>query len=193
MLRDKALLYIRDQDEMEGTLKMSYTITEQRRLTMIERIGEAVDLIDNQAFLPFYRSVQIKLEKLGRADEWGKMIARATAEGIENPKKYFARLCKMVKDDTYIFVDKVVETVKIAGAQALELSDRLVKFGFGKYQKYYVRKAKEFIDKNSMAGFIELLEFAERKGISQKYMAKALINGKRPTAYYKENVLGVTK
>lgn len=172
---------------------MSYTITEQRRLTMISRIGEAVDLIDNQAFLPFYRSVQIKLEKLGRADEWGKMIARATAEGIENPKKYFARLCKMVKDDTYIFVDKVVETVKISGAMALELADRLVKFGFGKYQKYYVRKAKEFIDKNSMAGFIELLEYAERKKISQKYMAKALINGKRPTNYYKENILGVTQ
>jgi hypothetical protein len=170
---------------------MSYTITEQRRLTMIERIGEAVDLIDNQAFLPFYRSVQIKLEKLGRADEWGKMIAKA--KGADNAKRYFARLCKMVKDDTYIFVDKVVETVKISGALALELADRLVKFGFGKYQKYYVRKAKEFIDKNSMAGFIELLEFADRKGISQKYMAKALINGKRPANYYKENVLGVTK
>lgn len=170
---------------------MSYTITEQRRLTMIERIGEAVDLIDNQAFLPFYRSIQIKLEKKGRADEWGKMIA--TAKTKENPSRYFAKLCKMIKNDTYIFVDKVVETVKISGALALELADRLVKFGFGKYQKFYVRKAKEFIDKNSMAGFIELLEFADRKGISQKYMAKALINGKRPTAYYKENVLGVTK
>lgn len=170
---------------------MSYTITEQRRQTMIERIGEAVDLIDNQAYLPFYRSIQIKLEKLGRADEWGKMIERA--KGADNAKRYFARLCKMVKEGTYIFVDKVKETVKIAGAQALELADRLVKFGFGKYQKFYVRKAKEFIDKNSMAGFIELLEFADRKGISQKYMAKALINGKRPTTYYKENVLGVTK
>jgi len=170
---------------------MSYTITEQRRLTMISRIGEAVDLIDNQAFLPFYRSVQIKLEKLGRADEWGKMIERA--KGAENSKRYFARLCKMVKDGTYIFVDKVVETVKISGAMALELADRLVKFGFGKYQKYYVRKAKEFIDKNSMAGFIELLEYADRKKISQKYMAKALINGKRPTNYYKENILGVTQ
>lgn len=168
---------------------MSYTITEQRRQTMIERIGEAVDLIDNQAYLPFYRSIQIKLEKLGRADEWGKMIERA--KGADNAKRYFARLCKMVKEGTYIFVDKVKETVKIAGAQALELADKLVKFGFGKYQKYYVRKAKEFIDKNSMAGFVELLEYAERKGISQKYMAKALINGKRPALYYKENVLGV--
>lgn len=170
---------------------MSYTITEQRRQTMIERIGEAVELIDNMAYLPFYRSIQIKLEKMGRADEWGKMIDRA--RGKDNAKRYFASLCKMVKDGKYIFVDKVIETVKIAGNVALELSDKLVKFGFGKYQKFYVRKAKEFIDKNSMAGFVELLEYADRKGISQKYMAKALINGKRPSLYYKENVLGVTK
>lgn len=170
---------------------MSYTVNDQRKKTMIERIGEAIDLIDNQAYLPFYRSVQIKLEKMGRADEWGKMIAAAKAK--ENASRYFASLCKLVKDGKYIFVEKVKETVKIAGNVALELSDKLVKFGFGKYQKYYVRKAHEFIQKNSMAGFVELLEYAERKGISQKYMAKALINGKRPSLYYKENVLGATQ
>lgn len=168
---------------------MSYTITEQRRLTMIERLGEAVDLIDNQAFLPFYRSIQIKLEKLGRADEWGKMIA--TAKAKENSSRYFARLCKLVKEGKYIFVEKVKETVKIAGNVALDLSDKLVRFGFGQYQKFYVRKAHEFIQKNSMAGFIELLELAERKKLSQKYVAKALINGKSPSLYYKENILGV--
>ena len=165
---------------------MSYSITDQRKQTMLARIGEASDLIDDQRFLPFYRSIQIKLEKMGKADEWGKMIA--TAKEKTNASHYFAKLCKMVKDGTYRFVEKVKE---VAGSTALYLHDKLVKFGFGKYQKFYVRKAKEFIDKNSMAGFIELLEFADRKGISQKYMAKALINGKRPTLYYKENVLGV--
>lgn len=170
---------------------MSYTVNDQRKQTMIERIGEAVDLIDNQAFLPFYRSIQIKLEKRGRPDEWGKMIALAKTK--ENASRYFAKLCKMVKDGTYIFVDKVKKVAEIAKSEALHLADKLVKFEFGKYQQFYVRKAHDFIKKNSMAGFIELLEYADRKGISQKYMAKALINGKRPSLYYQENVLGVKK
>ncbi len=81
----------------------------------------------------------------------------------------------------------------MAGATSLDLHDRLVRFGFGKYQKYWVRKANEFINKNGQAGFENLLEFAERKGISQKYMAKALLNCKQPSQYYKENVLGAAK
>lgn len=165
---------------------MSYTITEQRRQTMIERIGvEAVELIDDLRFLPFYRSVQIKLEKLGKADEWGRMIE--TAKSKDNAKHYFARLCKMVKDGTYQFTEKVKA---IAKDTALYLADKLVKFGFGKYQPYYVRKAKEFIDANSMAGFVELLELADRRKLSQKYVAKALINCKSPRDYYRDNVMG---
>lgn len=165
---------------------MSYTITEQRRQTMIERLGvEAVELIDDLRFLPFYRSIQIKLEKLGKADEWGRMIE--TAKSKDNAKHYFARLCKMVKDGTYQFTEKVKE---IARDTKLYLADKLVKFGFGKYQGYYVRKAKEFIDANSMAGFVELLELADRRKLSQKYVAKALINCKSPRAYYRDNVMG---
>lgn len=171
---------------------MSYTVNDQRKQTMLARIGEAADLIDDMRFLPFYRSIQIKLEKMGKPEEWGKMIA--AAKGKEQASRYFARLCKMVKEGTYKFVTKVTEAVKEASRETkLYLHDKLVKFGFGKYQKYWVKKASEFINKNGMAGFVELLEFAERKGISQKYMAAALKNGQRPSDYYKLNVLGGTK
>jgi hypothetical protein len=68
--------------------------------------------------------------------------------------------------------------------------DKLIKFGFGKYQKYWVRKAQEFINVNGQAGFVELLEYAERKGINQKYMARALKNCKTPRQYYQQNVIG---
>jgi len=56
-----------------------------------------------------------------------------------------------------------------------------------------VQKAHEFINANSQAAFEELLEYADRKGISQKYMATALKNCKAPSAYYKENVLGAAR
>lgn len=167
---------------------MSYKVNDQRKQTMLERIGEAADLIDDQRFLPFYRSIQIKLERMGKAKEWGKMIA--TAKEKSNPARYFARLCKMIKDGTYHFVDKVKQ---VTGEAAIFLHDKLVKFGFGKYQKYWVRKAQEFINVNGQAGFIELLELADRKGLSQKYMAKALQNCKPPRRYYAENVLGASK
>lgn len=160
---------------------MSYTVTDQRKQTMLARIGDAAELIDDMRYLPFYRSIQIRLEKLGKAEEWGKMIA--TAKEKTNPARYFASLCKKVKEGKYIFVEKVKE---IAGHTALYLHDKLVKFGFGKYQKFYVRKAQEFININGQAGFVELLEYAERKGISQKYMAKALLNCKSPRQYYAE-------
>jgi len=59
---------------------MSFSITEQRQKTMLERVGDAADLIDNKAFLPFYRSVQIKLEKMGRPLEWARMIEVANTK-----------------------------------------------------------------------------------------------------------------
>lgn len=165
---------------------MHYTVNEQRRATMLERIGEAAELIDNQAYLPFYRSIQIKLEKAGKSEEWGKMIALAKTK--DNAKHYFARLCKRVKDGTYIFVTKAKKAVKeVTGHAALYLHDKLVRFNFGKYQKYWVNKAQEFIDKNGQAGFAELLELAERKNLSQKYVATALKNGQSPSNYFKLN------
>lgn len=167
---------------------MSFTVSKQRTQTMLERIGEAAELVDDQRFLPFYRGVQIRLEKMGKADEWAKMIAVAKAK--ENPSRYFATLCKMVREGTYKFVEAVKE---IAGDVALFISDKIVKFGFGKYQKYWVRKVNEFINLNSTAGFIELLELADRKGLSQKYFAKAILNGKPPRQYYTENVIGGAK
>lgn len=162
---------------------MSYSLNDQRKQTMIDRIGEAAELIDDQRYLPFYRSIQIRLEKMGKADEWARMIA--TAKEKANPNRYFAKLCKMVKDGTYHFVEKVKE---VAGATALYLHDKLVKYGFGKYQKYWVRKAQEFINVNGQAGFVELLEYADRKDISQKYMATALKNCKPPRQYYQQVV-----
>lgn len=164
---------------------MSYKVSEQRKATMLERIGAAAQLVDDQRFLPFYRSIQIKLERMGKPEEWDRMIKSALSK--EKPSHYFAKLCKMVKDGTYKFVDKVKE---ITGQTALYLHDKLVKFGFGKYQKYWVRKAHEFINVNGEAGFIELLEYAERKGISQKYMAAAIKNCKAPRKFYQENVMG---
>lgn len=167
---------------------MSYTVNAQRKQTMLDRLGEAAQLIDDQRFLPFYRSIQIKLEKSGHSDEWGKMIA--TAKEKTNPARYFAALCKAVKAGTYKFVAKVKE---ITGASALWLQDKLVKFNFGKYQKYYVRKAQEFINVNGQAGLVDLLELADSKNLSQKYVAKSLINCKSPRKYYAENVLGGAK
>lgn len=167
---------------------MSYSLNDQRKQTMLLRIGEAAELIDDQRFLPFYRSIQIKLEKMGKAEEWGKMIA--TAKEKANPSRYFAKLCKMIKNGTYHFVEKVKE---VKAEMRLYLHDKLVKYNFGKYQKYWVRKAQEFVNKNGQAGFVELLEYAERKGVSQKYLAKALKNCKPPREYYKQNVLGAAK
>ncbi len=162
---------------------MSYKVTEQRVKTMLERLGEGAELIDDKRFLPFYRSIQIKLEKMGKADEWGKMIA--TAKAKSDPKRYFASICKMVKLGTYKFVEAVKE---IAGDAALYLHDKLVKFGFGKYQKYWVRKASEFVNVNGMAGFVDLLEYADRKKVSPQYMATALKNCKPPRQYYQQVV-----
>lgn len=167
---------------------MSYSVNNQRKQTMLLRIGDAAELIDDLRFLPFYRSVQIKLEKMGKPEEWGKMIAASKEKG--NANRYFAKLCKMVRDGTYRFTEKVKE---ITGEAALFLNDKLVKYGFGKYQRYWVRKAQEFINVNSMAGFIELLEYADRRGVSQKYMARALQNGQPPRQYYKKHILGGTK
>lgn len=169
---------------------MSYSLNDQRKQTMLKRIGAAADLIDNDRYLPFFRSIQIKLEKMGKADEWEKMIAAAKADGIDNPKFYFAKLCKRVKDGTYKFVEKVKE---VRADLRLWAHDKLVKWGFGKYQKYWVRKAQEFINVNGQAGFVELLEYAERKGINQKQLARAIKNCKTPTKYYQENILGIAK
>ena len=165
---------------------MSFKIDNKRLNTMLERVGDAAELIDDKRFLPFYRGVQIRLEKLGKADEWGRMIA--IAKDKTNPSKYFAALCKMVRDGTYKFAEKVKA---IAGSVALLITDKIVKFGFGNYQKYWVRKCNEFINANSMAAFIELLEYADRKGVSQRYFAKAILNGKAPREHYTLNIMGV--
>lgn len=167
---------------------MSYTVNEKRKQTMIERLGDAIELIDNQAFLPFYRSIQIKLEKAGKADEWGKMIA--TAKTKEQPSRYFAKICSMVKANTYRFIEAVKE---VAGEAKLWLNDKLVRFGFGKYQKYWVNRGQEYINKNGQGAFIELLEYVERKGLPDKYIARALKNGQAPRQYYQNNVLSVAK
>lgn len=164
---------------------MSFKTDNKRLNTMLERVGAAAELIDDKRFLPFYRSVQIKLEKLNKADEWGRMIELAKTK--ENASNYFAKLCKMVRDGTYKYVEKVKA---VAGHIALAISDKIVKFGFGQYQKFYVRKCDEFIKANGMAAFVELLEYVERKGLSQKYFAKAIINGKAPRDYYKLNIAG---
>ncbi len=167
---------------------MSYSLSDQRKKTMLERLGDAAQLIDDQRFLPFYRSIQIKLERMDKAAEWAKMIETALTK--EQPSRYFAKMCKMIKDGTYKFVDAVKE---VAADLKLYVHDKLIKFQFGKYQKYWVRKAQEFINVNGQAGFVDLLEYAERKGISQKQMATALKNCKSPRKYYQENVLGLAK
>lgn len=167
---------------------MSYKISDQRNQTMLLKIGDAAQLIDNQAFLPFYRSVQIMLEKAGKAAEWGKMIEVALTK--DQPSRYFAKLCKMVKEGTYKYVEKAKEVVT---GMAGWIDDKLVKYSFGKYHPYWRRKAQEFINVNGQAGFVELLEFADKRGISQKYMASALKNCKPPQKFYKENVLGAAK
>ena len=164
---------------------MSYKVNDQRKQTMLQRLGDAAALIDDQRFLPFYRSIQIKLEREDKAAEWLHMIETALTK--ENPSRYFAKMCKMVKDGTYKFVEKVKE---VQADLRLYVHDKLIKYNFGKFQKYWVRKAQEFINVNGQAGFVDLLEYAERKGINQKQMATALKNCKSPRKYYQENVLG---
>ena len=164
---------------------MSYSLSDQRKQTMLDRLGDAAQLIDDQRFLPFYRSIQIKLERMDRAAEWLRMIETALTK--ENPSRYFAAICKMIKEGTYKFVEAVKE---VASDLKLYVHDKLIKYQFGKYQKYWHRKAQEFINVNGQAGFVDLLEYADRKGISQKQMATALKNCKSPRQYYQENVLG---
>lgn len=164
---------------------MSYSLNDTRKQTMLQRLGDAADLIDDQRFLPFYRSIQIKLEKMGKSDEWARMIETALTK--EQPSRYFAKLCRMIKDGTYRFVEKVKE---VKAEFKLYLHDKLIKYNFGKYHKFWVRKAQEFINVNGEVGFVELLEYAERKGINQKQMAAALKNCKTPRQYYQQNVLG---
>lgn len=167
---------------------MSYSVNEQRKQTMIKRLGAAIDLIDDQRFLPFYRSIQIKLERDNKGDEWGKMIALAKTK--ENAARYFAKICKMVKDNTYRFVEAAKE---VAGEAKLWLHDKLVRFGFGKYHKYWVNRGQEYINKNGQPAFIELLEYVERKNLPDKYIARALKNNQAPQQYYKNNVLSNAK
>lgn len=167
---------------------MSYSLNDQRKKTMLQRLGDAAQLIDDQRFLPFYRSIQIKLERMDKAAEWANMVETALTK--ENPKRYFASICKMVKDGTYKFVEKVKE---VQADLRLYVHDKLIKYNFGKYQKYWVSKAQQFINKNGQHGFVDLLEYADRKGITQKQMATALKNCKSPRQYYQENVLGVSK
>ena len=164
---------------------MSYSLNDTRKQTMLQRLGDAAQLIDDQRYLPFYRSIQIKLEKMGKADEWGRMIETALSK--EQPSRYFAKLCRMIKEGTYRFIEKVKE---VKAEFKLYLHDKLVKYNFGKYHKFWMRKAQEFINVNGQAGFEELLEYAERKGINQKQMATALKNCKPPRQYYQQNVLG---
>jgi len=155
---------------------------------MLQRLGDAAQLIDDQRFLPFYRSIQIKLERMDKASEWLNMIETALTK--ENPSRYFAKICKMVKDGTYKFIEKVKE---VQADLRLYVHDKLIKYNFGKYQKYWVSKAQQFINKNGQHGFVDLLEYAERKQINQKQMATALKNCKSPRQYYQENVLGAAK
>jgi len=164
---------------------MSYSLNDTRKQTMLQRLGDAAQLIDDQRYLPFYRSIQIKLEKMGKADEWGRMIETALSK--EQPSRYFAKLCRMIKEGTYRFIEKVKE---VKAEFKLYLHDKLIKYNFGKYHKFWMRKAQEFINVNGQAGFVELLEYAERKGINQKQMATALKNCKPPRQYYQQNVLG---
>lgn len=167
---------------------MSYSLDDQRKKTMLERLARAAPLIDDHRFLPFYRSIQIRLEKAGKADEWGKMVEAALK--AKQPSRYFAKLCRMIKDGTYRFVEKVKE---VQVDLRLYVHDKLIKYNFGKFQKYWVRKGQEFINKNGQVGFVDLLEYAERKHINQRQMATALKNCKSPRQYYQENVLGAAK
>lgn len=121
---------------------------------------------------------------MGKPEEWQNMIEISKTKA--KPSHYFAKLCRMVKDGTYQFVNKVKE---VASHTALFLHDKLVKYNFGKYQKYWVKKANEFIEANSESGFIELLEYADKKQVSQKYLAKALLNGKPPRLYYQKHIM----
>ena len=166
---------------------MSYKVTEQRQKTMLARIGaDAAALIDDQRFLPFYRGVQIRLEKMGKADEWQRIIE--TAKTKADPKKYFARLCKMVRNGTYQFTKAVKE---VAAHTAAFITDKIQRFGFNQqYSAYWVRKVANYIDKNGMVGFVHLLEYADRKNISQQYFAAAILNGKTPAQHYKQNIMG---
>lgn len=165
---------------------MSFKVTEQRQQTMLKRIGDAAELIDNKQFLPFYRGVQIKLEKMGKADEWARMIV--TAKTKANPNRYFAKLCKMVRDGTYQFVKAVKEVAKHTKQY---ITEKIQRFGFNEqYKAFWVNKSAQYIERNGMVGFVQLLEYAQRKNISQKYFATALKNGLTIEQHYKQNIMG---
>lgn len=169
---------------------MGIVVDNRRRQTMLDRIGkDAAELIDDMRYLPFYRSIQIRLEKMGKPEEWKRIIE--TAKTKDNPSRYFARLCKMVKSGTYQFAKEVAQELTQAAKQtAMYVSDKIKKFGFGDYHEYWVRKTTDFATKNGMAGLTALLEYADRKHINQRYFARAVQNGIPPEAYYQKNILG---
>ena len=156
-----------------------------RRKTMIQRLGEDdVALIDNIKFLPFYRSAQIELEKKGRADEWPKIIEQA--KSAKMPNRYFTTLCKRIKNGTYRFTEKAKEVGEYA---ARYIAHKIKRFGFDNhYEKYWIYKINEFINRCSMDGFVELLELAERKKYSQRYFARAVLNCQRPRDYFNNTI-----
>lgn len=140
--------------------------------TMLKRLGvDAVALIDDKRYLPFYRSIQIKLEKKGVPEEWQKMIDLAKTK--DEPSKYFARCCKKIKDGVYQFGQK---------ARAVRqhtfnyVSNKLKQFGFGAYHKYWAYKAVEFVERNNEGDFVDLIDYCKRKHRSEKYLAKSLAN-----------------
>lgn len=156
----------------------------QRQKTMLERIGsDAADLIDDMRYLPFFRSIQIKLEKMGKPDEWARIIE--TAKAKDNPRHYFAKLCKMVRDGTYNFIDKATEVAKHT---ADYIAQKIQKFNFNaKYKDFWIKKCANFINKNGMVGFIHLMELADRKNLNQRYFAAAILNMQTPQQYFDSN------
>lgn len=86
-------------------------IDAQRIKTMKERLGDAVELIDDEQYLPMYRNRQIHYPELF---EYSKQLARKKT----NPARYFSTLWK--SKNLQKTIDWLQQLINLAKSKAME-------------------------------------------------------------------------
>lgn len=95
---------------------MGHIVCEKRRLAMISKLGEAVNLIDNEAFLPMFRNRQIN-----HPEEFEKSIE--VAKRKKQPSHYFAKIWS--KSNTFESVKMLRKLINSATAKIVEKTREL--------------------------------------------------------------------
>ena len=91
-------------------------IDAQRIKTMKERLGDAVELIDDEQYLPMYRNRQIHYPELF---EYSKQLARKKT----NPARYFSTLWK--SKNLQKTIDWLQQLINLAKGKAIEKAHQM--------------------------------------------------------------------